>query len=126
MPPLRFCQKLPGYLVSEMDIASNLTAEQRDIAHRIFAAGCGPHQQGSKGPGVAVLQGELLRVGLDPGPINGVFGKETFGAVREFQLRRCHVPTADGIVGLLTWTILVNSSLGDLAPATPSTNNERR
>ena len=28
--------------------------------------------------------------------------------------------TADGIVGPLTWMILVNSSLGDLAPSTPS------
>jgi peptidoglycan hydrolase-like protein with peptidoglycan-binding domain len=59
-------------------------------------------------------------VGLEPGAIDGVFGEKTADAVREFQRRRCQVPTADGIVGPLTWMILVNSSLGNLAPSTPS------
>jgi hypothetical protein len=125
MPGLRFCQKLPGFLVREMDIANALNVEQRNIAKRIVsAAGSGLHK-GSKGPGVAALQTELLRVGLDPGTIDGVFGEKTAGAVREFQERRCHIPTADGIVGPLTWNILVNSSLGDLAPTTCSGNNQR-
>jgi hypothetical protein len=117
MPGLRHCQKLPGFLVSEMDIANALTPEQRNIAKRIVSAAGGALRQGSKGPGVAALQAELLRVGLDPGPIDGVLGEKTAGAVREFQRRRCHVPTADGIVGPLTWMILANSSLGDLAPS---------
>ena len=120
MPGLRLCQKLPGFLVSEMDIANGLTAEQRDIAQHIVSAGGRYLRQGSKGPGVAALQVELLRVGLDPGPINGVFGEKTAGAVREFQRRRCQVVTADGMVGAPVWMILVNSSLGDLAPSTPS------
>jgi hypothetical protein len=120
MPGLRLCQKLPGFLVSEMDIANALTAEQRAIAQRIISAAGGGWRIGSKGPGVAALQTELLRVGLEPGAIDGVFGEKTAGAVREFQRRRCHVPTADGIVGPLTWMVLVNSSLGDLAPSTPS------
>lgn len=117
MPGLRLCQKLPGFLVSEMDMAEALTPGQRDIARRIVSAAGGALRQGSRGPGVAALQAELLRVGLDPGPIDGVFGERTAGAVREFQRRRCLVPTADGIVGPLTWTILANSSLGDLAPS---------
>jgi hypothetical protein len=125
MPGLRFCQKLPGFLVSEMDIANALNAQQRDIAQRIISAAGGGWRRGSKGPGVAALQAELLRVGLDPGPINGVFGEKTAGAVQEFQRRRCYDPTSDGIVGPLTWTILANSSLGDLAPSTPSGKKRR-
>lgn len=120
MPSLRLCQKLPGFLVSERDIANDLTDKQRDIARRIISSARGGWRQGAKGPGVAALQVELLRVGLDPGPIDGTFGEKTAGAVREFQQRRCHVPTADGIVGPLTWMILINSSLGDLAPLTQS------
>lgn len=120
MPGLRFCQRIPGYLVREMDIADALNDEQRNIAKRIISAAGGGWHKGSKGPGVAALQTELLRVGLDPGPIDGVFGDKTANAVREFQARRCHMPTADGIVGPLTWHILVNSSLGDLAPSTSS------
>lgn len=119
MPGLSLCQKLPGFLVSEKDIVSALTAEQREIAQRIFSAAGGGWRQGAKGHGVAALQTELLRVGLDPGPINGMFGEETAKAVREFQKRRCYLPTADGIVGPITWMILANSSLGDLAPSTP-------
>jgi hypothetical protein len=120
MPGLRLCQKLPGFLVSEMDIGNALTTAQRDIARHIISAVGGALKLGSKGPGVAALQAELLRVGLDPGPIDGAFGQKTANAVREFQRRRCHIPTADGIVGPLMWMILSNSSLGDLAPATQS------
>ena len=118
MPSLRLCQKLPGFLVSERDIANALTAEQRGIAERIFTAVHGGWRPGSKGPAVAALQTELTRVGLDPGSINGVFGKKTRDAVREFQARRCHVAIIDGIPGPLTWMILANSALGDLAPST--------
>ena len=125
MPGLRLCQKLPGFLVSEMDIANGLTAEQRNIARRLISAAGGGWRQGSKGPGIAALQAELLRVGLDPGPLNGILGEKTAGAVREFQRRRCHEPTADGIVGPLTWMILANSSLGDLAPSAPSAEEQR-
>lgn len=114
MPGLRFCQKLPDFLISDKEIANALSPEQRDIAQRIFSGALGL-RRGSKGHSVAALQVELLRVGLDPGPINGVFGEETERAVLEFQRRRCPVFTVDGVVGPLTWMILVNSSLGDLA-----------
>lgn len=120
MPSLRFCQRLPGFLVRERDIVDALSEEQSAIASRIFAAAGSGLRRGSKGPAVAALQVELLRVGLEPGPINGTFGAETQKAVVEFQRRRCHIPTADGIVGPLTWAILANSSLGDLAPLASS------
>ena len=119
MPGLSFCQKLPGFLVRERDIAEALSIEQRNIARRIISSAGGGLHKGSKGPGVAALQTELHRVGLDPGPIDGIFGEKTANTGLEFQKRRCHVPTADGIVGPLTWMILVNSSLGDLAPSKP-------
>ena len=45
----------------------------------------------------------------------GVMGEKTVNALREFQQRRCRM-IADGIAGPLTWTVLVNASLGDLAP----------
>ena len=117
MPGLTFCQKLPGFLVHEMDIAQALSVEQGNIARRIVSYAGGGLHNGSKGPGVAALQTELHRVGLDPGPIDGIFGEKTAKTVLEFQKRRCHIPTADGIAGPLTWLILVNSSLGDLAPS---------
>jgi transposase-like protein len=115
MPGLNFCQRLPGFLVSERDLVNALAPQQRDVAQRIMSA-VGGLRPGSKGPAVAALQVELLRVGLNPGPVNGVFGTQTVAAVREFQSRRCHLPTADAFVGPLTWAILANSSLGDLAP----------
>jgi len=118
LPSLRFCQKLPGFLVNEKGILEALTKEQRDIASRIFVATGGRGlSQGSKGPAVAALQIELLRVGLDPGPIDGEFGKATQKALIEFQRRRSNVPNADGMIGPITWAILTNSSLGDLAPS---------
>lgn len=116
MPGLAFCQKLPGFLVSEDDISSALTPPQREVAGRIFSS-VGPLRRGSKGPGVAVLQGELIRVGLDPGPVDGIFGARTATAVREFQRRRCHKGLVDVMVGPRIWAILVNSALGDLAPS---------
>ncbi|MBE7174193.1 MAG: TIR domain-containing protein [Williamsia sp.] len=114
MPGLRLCQKLPDFLVTEQDIANALTPAQRKLADRIFHI-TGMLQYGSKGVEVAALQMELLRVGLDPGAINGAFGKKTRAAVIKFQTQRCHIPVADGKVGALTWMILIHSSLGDLA-----------
>lgn len=52
-------------------------------------------RKGSTGPGAAVLQTELLRARHYPGSIDGVFAEKTANAVREFQARRCHMPTAE-------------------------------
>lgn len=125
MPGLRICQKLPGFLVSEMDIVDDLTAEQIDVARRMVSAmggGVGPN---SKMPAVAALQAELFRVGLDPGRIDGLYEEKTKSAVLEFQRRRSPGFKADGNLGSITWMILANSSLGDLAPPTLSRKEQR-
>ncbi len=124
IPGLHLCQKLPGFLVSERDIVNTLTAEQRNIAERIFSSARSGWRPGGKGPAVAALQTELTRVGLNPGPIDGIFGRKTLLAVKEFQKRRCHVAMIDGIPGPLTWMILANSSLGDLTPSVTNTVEE--
>jgi TIR domain-containing protein/putative peptidoglycan binding protein len=114
MPGLRFCERLPGFLVSEQDLANALTDDEKAIVQRIRSNN-GACRRGMSGPMVAAIQAELMRVGLDPGPIDGEFGPKTERAVREFQNRRCNVAVSDGIVGALTLMILVHSSMGDLA-----------
>jgi hypothetical protein len=52
---------------------------------------------GSSGAEVEALQTRLARLGLDPGPVDGVFGGATGAAVRAFQ--RSKGLTADGAVG---------------------------
>lgn len=56
--------------------------------------------QGAQGPAVADLQSELVAVGEHPGPIDGVFGPLTLGAVLQYQ--RSRGIAADGIVGPAT------------------------
>jgi hypothetical protein len=53
----------------------------------------------------------------------GVMGEKTVNALREFQQRKCRM-IADGKAGPLTWTVLVNASLGDLAPVTTPEKKE--
>ncbi len=123
MPSLQLCQRLPGFLVTESDLAQALTDQQKAIAQRIATrvGAVGPNSR--NGPAVAAIQMELLRVGLDPGPVDGVLTTKTLDAIREFQARRCHVPTADGLVGPRILTILVNSSFGDLSTIAAQTPN---
>ena len=52
----------------------------------------------------AALQRALLRVGADPGPVDGLEGKLTRAAVRSFQ-RRERIDV-DGIAGPVTWRAL--------------------
>lgn len=59
---------------------------------------------GSRGSSVTELQRLLLAHGFNPGPIDGIFGSQTQGAVIAFQRSRNLVP--DGIVGVQTWTAL--------------------
>jgi len=69
-------------------------------------------RRGSRGECVKVLQTALKALGIDPGPIDGIFGPKTEAAVRAFQqMARIKV---DGIVGPQTWGALLSSltSLG--------------
>ena len=58
-------------------------------------------RRGSTDPAVRDLQEALSALGHDPGPIDGVFGARTEGAVRAFQQKR--EIAADGVVGRVTW-----------------------
>ena len=53
-----------------------------------------------KGPAIRQIQEALRARGLDPGEPDGIFGGQTFAAVRAFQLTHGLVP--DGEVGAQT------------------------
>lgn len=57
---------------------------------------------GSRGPNVKLIQSLLVRIGYDPGVIDGIFGQQTREAVREFQLDNGLEP--DGVIGPATWS----------------------
>ncbi len=61
-------------------------------------------RQGARGLDVAKLQVLLKRAGLNPGPVDGIFGPRTNAAVRQYQASRGLV--VDGIVGPKTWGAL--------------------
>jgi g-D-glutamyl-meso-diaminopimelate peptidase len=61
-------------------------------------------KKGSKGEAVTRLQQGLQQLGHDPGTIDGIFGRNTERAVRDFQTN--NGLTADGVVGPKTWTAL--------------------
>ncbi len=104
---------------AERPMAPGSTAPaERQMADRLCAVVGGAGPGGDQVP-VGVLQAELIRVGLDPGPVDGVFGDRTRRAVAEFQRRRVAVAVIDGSVGILTCRSLVTSELGDLASAAP-------
>ncbi|HZJ57725.1 MAG TPA: peptidoglycan-binding domain-containing protein [Clostridia bacterium] len=59
---------------------------------------------GSVGPEVEMLQRILFSIGINPGPIDGIFGPLTRNAVVRFQMDNGLVP--DGIVGPETWAAI--------------------
>jgi len=54
-------------------------------------------KNGSRGEDVEKLQKRLHKLGVDPGPIDGVFGPKTEAAVRGFQTMQ--MLDVDGIAG---------------------------
>src|SRR5437879_12732661 len=72
-------------------------------------------RRGERSPAVQDLQARLERLGIDVAPqeLGGDFGPTTEMAVRAFQQSRGL--NVDGIVGDITWRVLVESSwsLGD-------------
>ncbi|UTT71291.1 phage tail tip lysozyme [Arthrobacter sp. DNA4] len=71
---------------------------------------------GSSGLDVKDLQQLLSTAGYDPGPVDGIFGDKTEGAVKVFQLE--HGLSADGIAGPATWGELETES-AEPVPANP-------
>ena len=61
-------------------------------------------RRGSKGEAVKTLQTKLAAQGINPGPVDGVFGPKTEEAVRRFQERQSL--GIDGIVGPKTRSAL--------------------
>ena len=62
-------------------------------------------RRGSRNEAVRVLQRKLGEIGFDAGTPDGIFGKMTTRAVKQYQ--RAHNIKADGIVGPSTWVKLV-------------------
>ncbi|MDA8345515.1 MAG: peptidoglycan-binding protein [Thermaerobacter sp.] len=63
--------------------------------------GGGMEAYGSTGRQVAILQADLSALKDWPGPLDGIFGPKTLGAVRAFQ-RQAGI-AVDGIAGPITW-----------------------
>jgi peptidoglycan hydrolase-like protein with peptidoglycan-binding domain/DNA invertase Pin-like site-specific DNA recombinase len=82
------------------------------------------YEQPDGSPQVRSLQGTLQRLGLNPGPVDGVFGPRTQAAVKRLQ-RAGGVP-ADGIVGPPTRRLLAEggSALDEEAARTRSAPQE--
>ena len=59
---------------------------------------------GSTGADVKYLQTLLVKLGFNPGPIDGIFGPKTDAAVRSFQ--KAYGLVVDGIVGTNTWAAI--------------------
>jgi peptidoglycan hydrolase-like protein with peptidoglycan-binding domain len=73
---------------------------------------------GSRGSSVIDLQTRLASAGFSPGPVDGIFGPRTDGAVRSFQ--RARGLRIDGIVGPFTWGELLGTTTPQPAPGTGS------
>jgi peptidoglycan hydrolase-like protein with peptidoglycan-binding domain/DNA invertase Pin-like site-specific DNA recombinase len=66
------------------------------------------YEEPAGSPRVRTLQGRLQRLGLKPGPVDGVFGPRTQAAVK--RLQHAGDVSADGIVGASTKRLLVEGS----------------
>ena len=73
----------------------------------------GVYGQGNQGDCVVLIQTKLKQLGYDPGPIDGIYGTKTTGAVKLFQSRAGI--TQDGIVGPQTWSRLFSTTCGQPA-----------
>jgi peptidoglycan hydrolase-like protein with peptidoglycan-binding domain len=73
-------------------------------------------EMGMSGEDVRKLQKRLKELGYATGPIDGVFGSITNGAVIQYQAN-CHI-AQDGVVGPITWGKL-NNGAASLVPDPP-------
>ena len=77
-------------------IPTSLTA----VSHSPLSA-----RRRSRGEAVRAVQQRLSDLGHEPGGIDGIFGRNTARAVKEFQ-KKFGFLKADGIVGVQTWDVL--------------------
>lgn len=77
---------------------------------RWVASGYPLTRQGSRGNYVCIAQDSLINLGYDTGGLDGIFGSKTNNSVREFQ--RVNGLFIDGILGPITWRILMNQTVG--------------
>jgi hypothetical protein len=75
-------------------------------------------QVGSSGSQVKQIQQELQAAGLNPGPIDGVFGPHTLAAVKSYQAK--HNLQVDGVVGPKTLHALATDGFSVNNPHAPA------
>lgn len=95
----------PAYVTTIMSIISKYNLTQFDS---VVTGATDYHSTikfGSRGKDVTYLQKCLASKGFSVGDIDGIFGKQTLQAVKEFQ-KTCGLST-DGIVGPKTWKALL-------------------
>ena len=73
-------------------------------------------RQISRGNYVCIAQVDLITLGYTTGGLDGVFGGQTFTAVKRYQASRGLV--ADGIIGCNTWRSLQENVVGTGATST--------
>ena len=71
-------------------------------------------RRGSRGAEVEQLQADLVALGYDPGPVDGIFGGGTESAVKAFQSARGL--SVDGLVGDQTRAALAEAKQEQSAP----------
>lgn len=83
-----------------------------------------PHipKRGERSAEVKTLQIQLKAAAFDPGPIDGVFGKQVEAAVKGFQ--RLHKLPGSGKIGPVTLELLGLTLVRPVAPVAPVTENK--
>lgn len=95
----------PNYIATIMSIIQKYNLTQFDSVVTGTTAYHSTVKFGSRGEDVTYLQKCLAAKGFSVGDVDGIFGKQTLQAVKEFQ-KDCGLST-DGIVGPKTWTALL-------------------
>jgi len=85
--------------------------DRRMVPPACAAGGFPVLRRGSLNNYVLTLQDSLNTAGYPTGVLDGIFGEQTENAVRNYQ--RARGLTADGIVGCLTWTRLMQDVVGN-------------
>src|SRR4029453_12413168 len=91
-------------------------SENAGSSSRVLARGTGYAVDGGSAP-VRQLQRGLRNGAYEPGPVDGLYGPLTEGAVRRFQ--QAHSLTIDGVVGPQTGAALRTASLDGGRPPPP-------